>query len=86
VLDEPSSNLDAEGDAALAECIVNLKKNHTTVIIVSHRIATIAVVDKILLLRDGAVDAFGPRAEILPRLTHGAPVPAMVANAGPRGI
>ena len=87
VLDEPSSNLDAEGDAALAECIVNLKKNKTTVVIVSHRLATIAIVDKLLLLRDGFVEAFGPRAEILPRLTQGtAPAQAMVANAGSRGL
>jgi len=86
VLDEPSSNLDAEGDAALADCIVKLKKSQTTAIIVSHRPSTMAVVDKILLLRDGIVDAFGSRAEILPRLTHAAPAHAMVVNAGPRGV
>ena len=86
VLDEPSSNLDAEGDAALADCIMKLKKCNTTVIIVSHRPTTMAVVDRILLLRDGMVDAFGARAEILPRLTHAAPGQPMVVNAGPRGI
>jgi len=76
VLDEPSSNLDSEGEAALAECIIKLKKAHVTVILVSHRPATVAVVDKILLLIDGMVAAFVPRAEILAKLNSPARVPA----------
>jgi ABC-type protease/lipase transport system fused ATPase/permease subunit len=86
VLDEPSSNLDAEGEAALAECILKLKKNKVTVILVSHRPSTVAVVDKILLLIDGVVEAYGPRAEILARLT--APrgvVPTVASAAGGHG-
>ncbi|HEX5280089.1 MAG TPA: type I secretion system permease/ATPase [Micropepsaceae bacterium] len=83
VLDEPSSNLDSEGDAALAECINRLKNSRVTVIIVSHRPTSLAVVDKILLLRDGMVEAFGPRAEVLARLA--APAPHVVASfAGQR--
>ena len=69
VLDEPSSNLDADGDAALADCVVQLKARGTTVVIVSHRPSTIGVADKILLLKDGAVEMFGPKAEVLARLT-----------------
>src|SRR5205823_3027650 len=53
VLDEPSSNLDADGDAALTDCIMQLKKRGATVVIISHRPSTIGVVDKILLLKDG---------------------------------
>ncbi len=75
VLDEPSSNLDAEGDAALAECMLKLKKARITTIIISHRPATIAIVDKILLLVDGRIEAFGPRAEVLARLNARAPIP-----------
>ena len=75
VLDEPSSNLDTEGDAALAECILQLKKRGTTVVIISHRPATIGVVDKVLVLREGAAEMFGPRSEILSRLTRPVPVP-----------
>ncbi|WP_430649184.1 type I secretion system permease/ATPase [Bradyrhizobium viridifuturi] len=77
VLDEPSSNLDAEGDAALADCIVQLKKAGTTVVIISHRPATIGVVDKILVLREGAVEMFGPRVEIMSRLTRPVPMHAV---------
>jgi PrtD family type I secretion system ABC transporter len=85
VLDEPSSNLDAQGEAALAECILRLKKNKVTVIMVSHRPSTVAVVDKILLLIDGVAEAFGPRAEILARLTQPRPVPAVATAAAAAG-
>ena len=80
VLDEPSSNLDADGDAALANCIRALKEQGTTVVLVSHRPVTIGVVDKLLVLQDGAVAMFGPRAEVLARLTRGPTVqPARAA-------
>jgi PrtD family type I secretion system ABC transporter len=68
VLDEPNSNLDAVGEQALQATTLELKKRHVTFVIVSHRPMTLAVVDKILLLRDGVVEAFGPRQEILPRI------------------
>jgi PrtD family type I secretion system ABC transporter len=71
VLDEPSSNLDADGDAALAECIGTLKRQGATVVIVSHRPATLGVADKLLVLQDGAVVMMGPRTEILSRLGRG---------------
>ncbi|MCP3459193.1 type I secretion system permease/ATPase [Bradyrhizobium sp. CCGUVB23] len=81
VLDEPSSNLDAEGDAALADCIMALKERGTTVIIISHRPVTISVVDKILMLREGVAEMFGPRSEILARLTRPVPVHAVQGAA-----
>ncbi|TKB04481.1 MAG: type I secretion system permease/ATPase, partial [Mesorhizobium sp.] len=70
VLDEPSSNLDSDGDRALAECALELKRRGSTVIIVSHRPSTLANVDKILLLRDGAVEAFGMKNEIVALLNQ----------------
>jgi len=81
VLDEPSSNLDAEGDAALTDCILQLKKRGTTVVIVSHRPSTIGVVDKILVLREGVAEMFGPRVEIMSRLTRAVPVHAVQSTA-----
>ena len=73
VLDEPSSNLDAEGDAALADCIMQLKKRGTTVVIISHRPSTLGVVDKssgpqgrrrrdVRAARRGHVASHAPRA------------------------
>ena len=82
VLDEPSSNLDSEGDAALAECITQLKQVGVTVVIISHRPATLGVVDKILLIRDGAAELFGTRAEVLGKLTRPAAVAAVAASGG----
>lgn len=82
VLDEPSSNLDSDGDAALADCIMQLKKRGTTVVLISHRPATIGVVDKILVLREGVAEMFGPRAEILARLTRPVPIHAVRETAG----
>jgi ATP-binding cassette, subfamily C, bacterial len=80
VLDEPSSNLDSEGDAALTDCVIALKQRRVTVIIISHRPATIGVVDKLLVIREGMTEMFGPRAEILARLTRPVPV-AVPKNA-----
>jgi ATP-binding cassette, subfamily C, bacterial len=85
VLDEPSSNLDADGDAALTDCILHLKQQGTTVVIVSHRPNTIGVVDKILVLRDGVAEMFGPRAEIMARLTRSVPVHAVQNAAAAAG-
>jgi PrtD family type I secretion system ABC transporter len=84
VLDEPSSNLDAEGDAALADCMLKLKQARVTTLIVSHRPATIAIVDKILLLVDGRLEAFGPRTDVLARLNPRPPIP-IVAPGGRSG-
>ena len=75
------SNLDAEGDAALADCITTLKKRGTTVLIVSHRPTTIGIVDKILVLKDGVVEMFGPRVEVMGRLTRAAPIHAVQVTA-----
>lgn len=81
VLDEPSSNLDADGDAALAHCVLQLKQRGTTVVLISHRPATIGVCDKILVLREGVVEMFGPRNEILSRLTRPVAVPSVQTAA-----
>jgi len=81
VLDEPSSNLDVDGDAALADCILQLKKRGTTVVIISHRPSTLGVVDKLLVLRDGIAEMFGPRNEVMTRLTRAVPVQAVQGTA-----
>jgi len=80
VLDEPSSNLDSDGDSALTNCVISLKQSRATVIIISHRPATIGVVDKVLVLRDGVAELFGPRAEVMARLTRPVPVRAGMAS------
>ena len=68
VLDEPNANLDAEGDAALAKAVQDVKKRGATIIIVAHRPSAIAFVDKLLLLMDGEVREFGPRDDVLAKI------------------
>jgi PrtD family type I secretion system ABC transporter len=76
VLDEPNANLDHEGEQALVQTLRELKEGGVTVIVVAHRPSLLAGADKLLVLRDGAVDAFGPRAEVMARVTRIAPPPA----------
>jgi ATP-binding cassette subfamily C protein/ATP-binding cassette subfamily C protein EexD len=87
VLDEPNSNLDGDAEQALIRGLEDLKRRGTTVILVSHRPTLVQGVDKVLLMRDGAVEAFGPRAEVLKRLlqqARPAEVPASRAEGGSR--
>lgn len=64
VLDEPNSNLDADGEAALAQVLRLLKNSHVTTVVVTHRPQLVALADQVLLLRGGSVERFGPRAEV----------------------
>ncbi|MBW8726637.1 MAG: type I secretion system permease/ATPase [Inquilinus limosus] len=68
VLDEPNSNLDADGEAALMGTIAGLKAKGTTVIIVAHRPQILADADRLLVMRDGEIALLGPRAEVLARI------------------
>lgn len=70
VLDEPNANLDHDGDEALLRTLRGLKEEGVTVLIVAHRPSLLRGVDKLLVLRDGAVEMFGPREEIMARITR----------------
>ena len=77
VLDEPNSSLDEEGDAALARAIQEAKARGTTFVVMTHRTSVLGVADKMLVLRDGAQQAFGPRDQVLAALQQAAqPAPA----------
>lgn len=68
ILDEPNANLDEAGEMALSNALKMAKENGTTVIVISHRPSVLSVVDKILLLQDGTVAAFGTPEEIHNRI------------------
>jgi ATP-binding cassette subfamily C exporter for protease/lipase len=68
VLDEPNSSLDEAGDAALANAIATLKQLGTTFVVMTHRTSLLGVADKMLIMRDGAQQAFGPRDEVFAAL------------------
>jgi ATP-binding cassette subfamily C protein len=68
VLDEPNSNLDVLGEAALARAFQRAKARGMTVVAVTQRPSLLRSVDKIMMIKDGAVQAIGTRDEILPMI------------------
>ncbi|MBO9710414.1 MAG: type I secretion system permease/ATPase [Caulobacter sp.] len=68
VLDEPNSNLDAEGETALERAVAALKARGAALVVIAHRLNILGAADKLLVLRDGAVDLYGPRREVLQAL------------------
>lgn len=65
VLDEPNSSLDEQGDIALMNALRNMKAYGATVVVISHRSNVLQAADKLLILRDGQVQTFGPRDQVL---------------------
>src|SRR5690554_4844496 len=68
VLDEPNSNLDDVGEAALVATVKDLKERGATVVLITHRMSVLNAVDKLLVLRDGALTMYGARDEVLKAL------------------
>lgn len=68
VLDEPNSSLDEAGEQALMATLRHLKNQGSSVLVITHRTSVLPAADKVLMLRDGQVAAFGPRDEVLAAL------------------
>jgi ATP-binding cassette subfamily C protein len=81
VLDEPSSNLDAEGEEALTEAILNVRRRGGIVAVIAHRPKALEGVDHVLVLGEGRVQSFGKREEVLNRVLQN-PVPLKVVAEG----
>ena len=77
VLDEPTSNLDAEGEEALTEAIINVRNRGGIVVVVAHRPKALEGVDHVLVVGDGRVQSFGPKEEVLKNVLR-TPVPLKV--------
>lgn len=77
VLDEPNSNLDQEGEAALMQAILGAAARGAAVVVIAHRAGVLARVDRLLVMRDGMVQQEGPREEVLEKMraTAGRPTP-----------
>lgn len=85
VLDEPNSNLDEVGEAALIKTVQNMKALGKTVILITHRPGIMAVADRVLLLKDGRIQVEGPRDAVLVALQAAAmkrPNPAQPEAGG----
>jgi len=83
LLDEPNAHLDASGEGQLVDTLVALKARQAAVLVVAHRLGVLAAVDKIMVLRDGRLEAFGSRDEIIARLGGGSATPI---ESAPRPI
>ncbi|HVN30007.1 MAG TPA: ATP-binding cassette domain-containing protein, partial [Candidatus Binataceae bacterium] len=68
VLDEPNSNLDAEGEEALTRAILGVREREGIVIVVAHRPSAIAGVDRLLMMNQGRAQAIGPKDEVLSKV------------------
>lgn len=68
VLDEPNSNLDAEGDEALTQAILGVRARGAIVIVVAHRPSALSGVDHVLAMNSGRQQAFGPKDEVLAKV------------------
>ncbi|HET7160668.1 MAG TPA: ATP-binding cassette domain-containing protein, partial [Burkholderiales bacterium] len=90
VLDEPNSNLDQDGEAALTRTLAALKNAGRTVVVVTHRTNVLSQADKILLMAEGQIAMYGPRDKVLATLQQAAtratasvtPHPAALAQSG----
>jgi PrtD family type I secretion system ABC transporter len=85
VLDEPNSNLDTEGDEALTRAVRGARERGAIVVVVAHRPIGIEAVDQLLVLKDGRMQAFGPKetvlGQVLQRVAPAAPTPIKIVAA-----
>ncbi|MBO6824964.1 MAG: type I secretion system permease/ATPase [Sneathiella sp.] len=82
VLDEPNSNLDSDGEEALKATLIKVKERGATLVIISHRPAVINVVDHVMILKNGMIEDFGTRQEVLARMTAAQSPNIRSVNAG----
>ncbi|MCK9502554.1 MAG: type I secretion system permease/ATPase [Porticoccaceae bacterium] len=90
VLDEPNSNLDDQGELALARCLQGLKERGATTILITHRPSILNLVDKVMVLTDGKIAMFDTREKVLEAMKSGqsqarrqVPVPGIQTNITP---
>jgi ATP-binding cassette subfamily C protein len=82
VLDEPNSNLDPQGEAALTKAILGVRSRGGIAIVIAHRPSALAGVDMVLVMAQGRVQASGPKDEVLAKLLQRVPAPPPPAAAG----
>ncbi|MGV3552887.1 type I secretion system permease/ATPase [Rhizobium sp.] len=73
ILDEPNSNLDGEGEAALIEAVRRARDRGAIVIMIAHRPSVMAVADKMMIIEHGAIAQFGDRADVLATIQGSSP-------------
>jgi PrtD family type I secretion system ABC transporter len=72
VLDEPNSNLDSVSESALVRALATARDRNITIVVITHRPSILGAADKVLVLRDGNVDLYGPRDRVMARVSQAA--------------
>jgi PrtD family type I secretion system ABC transporter len=85
ILDEPNAHLDSDGDIAFEKAVTAMKADGAVLIIVAHRPSALAACNKVLVLGNGVQQAFGPRDEVLRRVT-GRPLQPAAGGASLRVV
>jgi ATP-binding cassette subfamily C protein len=75
VLDEPNSNLDSEGEEALTQAILGVRKRQGVIVVIAHRPSALAGVDKVLVMQDGRLHSFGAKETVLKAVIQSRPEP-----------
>jgi ATP-binding cassette subfamily C exporter for protease/lipase len=65
VLDEPNANLDDQGEKALLQALLHLKEQGKTVFLITHRTNIVGIADRLLILRNGEIQNYGPLPAVL---------------------
>jgi PrtD family type I secretion system ABC transporter len=86
VLDEPNSNLDTEGDEALTRAVRAARERGAIVVVVAHRPIGIEAVDMLLVLKDGRMQAFGPKEQVLGQVLQRVAPPAPIKIVSEAGV
>ena len=86
ILDEPNSNLDNEGSIALNKAVIAMKEAGNSILIMAHRPSAIKECDKLLVLEDGAVKAWGPREKVMSEMLSNVQVIRKAANKVVGGV
>lgn len=81
VLDEPNSNLDDAGERSLSQTIAQLKQEGATLFVISHRTSVLKNMDKLLVMKEGQVSAFGPRDQVMAQFAKKPPRQGQVSQA-----
>jgi ATP-binding cassette subfamily C protein len=83
VLDEPNSNLDAEGEQALTQALAGVRARGGIAVVIAHRASALAAVDQVLVMANGEAKALGPKEQIMrPVVRQVSPIPVEPAAAG----
>jgi PrtD family type I secretion system ABC transporter len=82
VLDEPTSNLDADGEAALTEAILTVRRRNGIVVVIAHRPKALDGVDHVLVIAEGKVQSFGRKEDVLTKVLRTAPPLKVVGDRG----